>query len=101
MDEPSRYLRTVEVVHMDGILGSLALFHPTRIMVMEPINDSNNCSPLAQSMHHREGMARRSSNEGVWLSKGLLQPGQYVLLAAPYLHYSEGMARREFRKGAR
>ncbi len=85
---------------MEGILGSPALTHPTRKMVIEPTNDSDNRSPSAQPMHHREGMARRSSSEGDWLSKGCLTPGQDVLLAATGLHYSEGMAQRESRKGA-
>lgn len=49
---------------MEGILGSPALFHSTQIMVVEPYNDSDNCSPLAQSIRHQEGMARRGSNEG-------------------------------------
>jgi hypothetical protein len=59
---------------MEGILGSSALFYPTRIMVIGPYNGSGNCSPLTQSIRHREGMARRSSDEGEWHFNGLLQP---------------------------
>lgn len=80
---------------MEDVLGSLALTHPTRIMVIEPTNDSDNCSPSTQSMQHKEGMARMSSNEGDWLSKGYLTPGQDVLLAVSGLYYS----RRDGTKG--
>lgn len=80
---------------MEDVLGSLALIHPTRIMVIEPTNDSDSCSPSTQSMQHEEGMARRSSNEGDWLSKGHQAPCQDVLLAASGLYYN----RRDGTKG--
>ncbi len=80
---------------MGDVLGSSALIHPTRIIVIELTDDSDSCSPSTQSMQHKEGMARRSSNEGDWLSKGHLTPGQYVLLAASGLYYN----RRDGTKG--
>lgn len=83
---------------MEGILGSPALFHSTQIMVMEPYNDSDNCSPLAQSISHREGMARRSSrssDEGEWHFNGQLLPWPERYESCVCIHYQ----RRDGKKG--
>ncbi len=65
---------------MEDVLGSPALIHPTRIMVIEPTNDSDSCSPSAQSMRHKEGMAREGvAMKGIGFQKGInALPGHFA-----------------------